>query len=111
DARAAEKYRGGKEPTYHKAGHIRGAVNFPVQPALEAPGAWKTKQELQAFSTDLAEEAEPIVSCGSGNSAWMKFVGLKAAGCEHLALFSGGFSEWIEDDANEVETGEGFERT
>lgn len=111
DARAAEKYRGEKEPTYHKAGHIPGAVNFPVQHALEAPGVWKTKQELQAFFSDLAEEEELIVSCGSGNSACMNFVALKEAGFEHLALFSGGFSEWIEDDANEVETGEGFERT
>src|SRR5699024_5715371 len=62
DARAAEKYRGEKEPAYHKAGHIPGAVNFPVQHALEAPGVWKTKQELQAFFSDLAEKEELIVS-------------------------------------------------
>lgn len=110
DARAAEKYRGEKEPTYHKSGHIPGAVNFPVQHALEGPGVWKTKQDLQTYFSDLAQEEELIVSCGSGNSACMNFVALKEAGFEHLALFSGGFSEWIKDDANEVETGNGSKR-
>src|SRR5699024_11781852 len=63
DARAAEKYRGAKGPTYHKAGHIPGAVTFPVQHALEAPGGWKTTQELQAFFSDSAEEEELVDSC------------------------------------------------
>ncbi|HLQ94821.1 MAG TPA: sulfurtransferase [Pseudogracilibacillus sp.] len=105
DARAAEKYRGDKEPNYHKAGHIPGAINFPVQHAFVEPGTWKKKQDLNEYFSDLAKEDELIVSCGSGNSACMNFVALKEAGYESLSLFPGGFREWIQDETNEVETG------
>lgn len=105
DARAAEKYRGDKEPNYHKAGHIPGAINFPAQHTFIEPGTWKKKQDLKEYFSDLAKEDELIVSCGSGNSACMNFVALKEAGYESLSLFPGGFREWIQDETNEVETG------
>lgn len=108
DARAAEKYRGEKELTYHKAGHIPGAINFPAQHAFVESGVWKDKYDLEEYFSDLAKEEELIISCGSGNSACMNFVALKEAGYEYLSLFPGGFSEWIQEDGNEVETGNRF---
>lgn len=106
DSRANERYTGEVEPKYKKAGHIPGAKNFHSKLAFNQKGLWKDKGALNEHFASLKEKDEIIVSCGSGNSACMNVVALKEAGFRNVKLYPGGFSEWIEDDKNEVETGE-----
>ena len=105
DSRAPKRYRGIEEPKYKKAGHIPGAKNFHAKTILDTNGKWKESSQLKQNFQDLDEEKQIIVSCGSGNSACMNYVGLKEAGFKHVSLFSGGFGEWIEDDKNMVAKG------
>lgn len=105
DSRAKDRYTGEKEPKYKKAGHIPGAKNYFSRDVLE-DGNWKEESELQNHFETIDKDKEVIVSCGSGNSACLNFVALKAAGYNDVKIYPGGFSEWISDDENEVATGE-----
>lgn len=105
DARAPERYEGITEPKYEKAGHIPGAVNYHAQNMFSTAGMWKSKVELEKHFTGLKRNHQLIVSCGSGNSACMNLVALKEAGYDQVSLYAGGFSEWIQDDRNDVATG------
>lgn len=104
DSRANARYTGEKETRYHKAGHIPGAKNYFSRDVLQ-DDMWKAEEQLKKHFDSLDESEEVIVSCGSGNSACINFVALKAAGFENVKIYPGGFSEWIKDDENEVATG------
>lgn len=103
DSRAYDRYTGEKEPKYKKAGHIPGAKNYFSRDVLD-DNLWKDASKLKEHFDRIDEEQEVIVSCGSGNSACLNFVALKAAGYDNVKIYPGGFSEWIEDDDNEVST-------
>lgn len=106
DSRAHKRYSGEVEPKYSKAGHIPGATNYHAKAAFTEDGLFKEQAQLQAHFKALHNKSEIIVSCGSGNSACMNLVALKEAGFEDVALYPGGFSEWIADEGNQVEKGE-----
>lgn len=105
DSRAYERFTGKVEPTYKKAGHIPGAKNYHSKLVLNEKGNWKSPEELKNHFNQLDPNEEIIVSCGSGNSACINLVALKNAGFKDVKIYPGGFSEWIEDDNNEVERG------
>lgn len=106
DSRAYDRFTGEVEPKYKKAGHIPGAVNFHAKHVFSDSGTWKSEKILKSHFESLQEKEEIIVSCGSGNSACLNVVALVAAGFDNVALYPGGFSEWINDDENEVAIGE-----
>jgi len=103
DTRDYERYAGIVEPKYLKSGHIPDAVNYETKDVLEADGKLKSQKSLNKHFSGLDKQEKIIVSCGSGNSAAVSYVALKAAGYEDVSLYAGGFSEWIADDENEVE--------
>ena len=107
DSRAENRYLGDFEPFYSKAGHIPGAKNFPWQAVLTEDGRWLKGEELQEHFSSLDKEEEVIVSCGSGVSACVNILALKAAGFKQVRLYPGSFSDWISYDENEIEIGEG----
>lgn len=104
DSRGYGRYSGKSEPKYKKAGHIPGAVNYEMKQSLNEDGMIKDRPALQKHFEAIPNEEKVVVSCGSGNSACVNVVALKEAGYENVALYPGGFSEWIEDDNNEVAT-------
>lgn len=103
DSREYQRYLGKVEPKYAKAGHIPGAENYHAAAVFTETGTFKEKAALKEHFKGLEGQDEVIVSCGSGASACMNLVALKAAGFDNVKLYPGGFSEWISDDANEVE--------
>lgn len=106
DSRTKERYLGDYEPLYSKAGHIPGAKNYPWQAVLSEDGKWLKGKALQKHFSDLDKDDEIIVSCGSGVSACVNILALKAAGYENVRLYPGSFSDWISYDENEIEIGE-----
>lgn len=106
DSRTKERYLGDYEPFYSKAGHIPGAKNYPWQAVLSEDGKWLKGKALQKHFSDLDKDDEIIVSCGSGVSACVNILALKAAGYENVRLYPGSFSDWISYDENEIEIGE-----
>jgi len=104
DSRNCERYSGQSEPKYKKAGHIPGAVNYETKNVIDKHGKIKDKKALEEHFKGIDTNEYVVVSCGSGNSAAVSMVALLEAGYENVALFPGGFSEWIEDENNQVET-------
>lgn len=104
DSRSYNRYRGEVEPKYKKAGHLPGAVNYETKQTRTESGMLKGKYALKEHFQSLDKSDKIAVSCGSGNSAVVNILALKEAGYQNVALFSGGFQEWISDDDNKVAT-------
>lgn len=95
DVRAPERYRGETEPIDPKAGHIPGAVNYPLAGNL-AKGHFRTGTELAERYRDFPEDG--VVSCGSGVNACHAALALVVAGRPMPAVYIGSFSDWSRRD-------------
>lgn len=106
DARAGERYRGEFEPVDPRAGHIPGAVSAATTGNLTADGRFLPAAELRERFTALGvrPDVPTAVYCGSGVTAAHEIAALEIAGFP-AALYPGSFSEWSNNDSNEVVTG------
>jgi thiosulfate/3-mercaptopyruvate sulfurtransferase len=108
DARDAARFSGESEPIDPVAGHIPGAVNFPLSRSLDASGCWLDPDALRlkwAPVLGALPGCEWAVMCGSGVTAChLAFSGLRA-GYQEPRLYAGSWSEWIRDPARAVGTG------
>jgi thiosulfate/3-mercaptopyruvate sulfurtransferase len=107
DARAPERYRGETEPIDPRAGHIPGARNAPFAGNLtDGPQpVFRPAADLRKRYAALgAEDAEPVVYCGSGVTACHDLLALHLAGLGG-SLYAGSWSEWSADESLPVKTG------
>jgi thiosulfate/3-mercaptopyruvate sulfurtransferase len=95
DVRASERYRGETEPIDPKAGHIPGAINYPLAGNL-AGGRFRTGTELAERYRDFPENG--VVSCGSGVNACHAALALVVAGRPMPDVYIGSFSDWSRRD-------------
>lgn len=95
DSRSYERYAGMKEPKYEKAGHIPGAVNYHAKQVFDEAGKWHHPTDLKKHFSALADKEKVVASCGSGGSACLNAVALLEAGFDDVALYPGGYSEWL----------------
>ena len=107
DARAGERYRGEFEPVDPRAGHIPGAVSAPTTANLDADGKFLSPAALREHFTSLGVRSDvpTAVYCGSGVTAAHEIAALEIAGFR-AALYPGSFSEWSNNDSNDVVTGD-----
>lgn len=92
DARAAERYRGDREPVDPKAGHIPGAINIPATMNLDETGRFLSSDALSDVYSGIPDDA--AVSCGSGVTACHDALAMVVAGRAMPVLYVGSFSEW-----------------
>ncbi|RDG31045.1 sulfurtransferase, partial [Streptomyces corynorhini] len=106
DARAAERYRGEREPVDPRAGHVPGARSAPTGENLASDGTFLPPDALRArFAALGADGSSPIgVYCGSGVTAAHQIAALALAGTD-AALFPGSWSAWSADPARPAATG------
>ncbi|WP_103565863.1 sulfurtransferase [Actinomadura rubteroloni] len=106
DARAAERYRGEKEPVDPVAGHIPGAVSAPTSDNVDESGCFLPSLALRERFAGLgATDAQHVGAyCGSGITAAHEVLALTIAGVP-AALYVGSWSEWITDPSRPVATG------
>ena len=107
DARAAQRFRGEREPIDPVAGHIPGAVNLPsgelAQPeggGLLDPAGLRARFAAVGVRDGVAVGAY----CGSGVTAAHEVLALEVAGYAG-ALYVGSWSDWIRDPDRPVATG------
>ncbi len=107
DARAAERYRGEVEPIDPAAGHIPGARSAPSAGNLDADGRFLPPEALRERFAALGADGErPVaVYCGSGVTASHGVAALALAGVA-AALYPGSWSQWSNDPARPVATGD-----
>jgi len=106
DARARERFAGEIEPIDIVAGHIPGAVNYPLTLNLTDKGTFKPVEELRTGFQNLAGDHDAnylVHMCGSGVTACLNLFAAELAGLENTRLYVGSWSEWIQDPARPVE--------
>ncbi len=100
DARAAERYRGEKEPIDPIAGHIPGAVNRFHGQNISPEGVLLPPDVLRAQFQSLIGSTPPenvVVYCGSGVTSIHHILAMELAGLPGARLYLGSWSEWIRD--------------
>lgn len=95
DVRAPERYQGEVEPVDPKAGHIPGAVNYPLSGNLDQ-GLFRQRDELRERYRDFPDDG--VVSCGSGVNACHAALALVVAGRPMPDVYIGSFSDWSRRD-------------
>lgn len=105
DARGADRYRGDTEPIDGKAGHIPGAINFPMTTNLDGP-RFKSPEELRSAyaAADIDTDTQVIMHCGSGVTACHNILAMEVAGLGRPDLYVGSWSDWSSSD-NPIATG------
>jgi thiosulfate/3-mercaptopyruvate sulfurtransferase len=107
DARAAERFRGLKEPIDPVAGHIPGAVNRFWQQNLLPDGRFKRADDLKREYEELLAGTRPDLAvhmCGSGVTACHNVFAMERAGLPGGRLYGGSWSEWCADRSRPVAT-------
>ncbi len=105
DSRAADRFRGVREPIDPIAGRIPGAVNAPHAGTV-ADGHFLPEQLLRQRFQQLLGPVPPehvIFYCGSGVTAARNLLGMAHAGLGLGRLYAGSWSEWITDPTRPVE--------
>ena len=95
DLRSPERYRGEVEPVDPKAGHIPGAVNYPLSGNLHE-GRFRASGDLAEVYRDFPDDG--VVSCGSGVNACHGALALVIAGRPMPDVYIGSFSDWSRRD-------------
>ena len=106
DSRAGERFRGEVEPLDKKAGHIPGAQCYFYKETLNEDGTMKTTEELKKHFSDLLQQEEIIVYCGSGVTATVNLLALVRAGRPDAKLYAGSWSDWSSYEDSPVATGD-----
>lgn len=108
DGRAEERFTGKVEPIDPVAGHVPGAVNFPISDNL-ANGYLLPQEEIRRrWDKRLAgrKPEEVVHMCGSGVAACFNLFCMEYAGLSGSRLYPGSFSEWIRDPERPIAIGE-----
>ena len=107
DAREADRFLGRAEPIDTVAGHIPGALSFPVSQSLGSDGKWLPPDKLtDEWVKILPERPEGawIVMCGSGVTACHLSFSAQRAGLAAPQVYVGSWSEWIRDPRRPIAT-------
>ena len=107
DARSKERYLGIKDMVDPIAGHVPGAISYPLGNNLDKRGCFKSSEELKLqFSKILGDiKTEGIISmCGSGITACHNILAMEIAGIKNVRLYVGSWSEWITDKNRPIAT-------
>ena len=110
DVRAETRYRGEANAMDPVAGHIPGAKSAYYAHNLDADGKFQSPEKLRKRFAALLENTKPeeaVFYCGSGVSLHHDLLALEHAGYAPGArVYIGSWSDWINDPARPVTTGE-----
>jgi len=107
DARDAARFHGQTEPIDAVAGHVPGAINYPLSRNLNEDGTWRSATELARCWQEILDGrpvAPLIAMCGSGVTACHLVLSAQIAGLAEPRVYIGSWSEWIRDPARPIVT-------
>jgi thiosulfate/3-mercaptopyruvate sulfurtransferase len=99
DARGTDRYRGDTEPIDAKAGHIPGAISFPITNNLDGK-MFKRRSDLRSTFSEagVGSDTAAIMYCGSGVKACHNILAMEVAGLGRPDLYVGSWSDWSSSD-------------
>jgi thiosulfate/3-mercaptopyruvate sulfurtransferase len=109
DARGLARFKGEVEPLDAVAGHIPGAKCTVFSDNLDSNGHFLDAERLRKrFAGQISQRPtdQVVAYCGSGVTACHNLFALSLAGYPLAKLYAGSWSEWINDPARPVATGE-----
>lgn len=109
DARGLARFKGEVEPLDPVAGHIPGAKCTVFSDNLDSNGHFLDTERLRKrFAGHINQRpTDAVVAyCGSGVTACHNLFAMSLAGYPLAKLYAGSWSEWINDPARPVATGE-----
>jgi thiosulfate/3-mercaptopyruvate sulfurtransferase len=109
DARDTARFLGQTEPIDTVAGHVPGAINYPLSRNLHDDGTWRSATELARCWQEIlaGRPVAPLIAmCGSGVTACHLVLSAQIAGLAEPRVYIGSWSEWIRDPARPIATTE-----
>lgn len=106
DVRTSDRYSGQVEPIDSVAGHVPGALNYPLQLSLEQSGRFKPGTHIRQGllgSLKPRPAKDVVYMCGSGVTACHTIFAAELAGLKGSKLYAGSWSEWIRDPSRPVD--------
>ena len=96
DARAAPRYRGEVEPIDPVGGHIPTAISAPWDGDVGPDARLLPRDSLRDHfaSLGIGDDSTVVTSCGSGVSATLHSLAMRAAGLPDPILYVGSYSDW-----------------
>lgn len=95
DSRENDRYQGIREPIDKIAGHIPGALNYPWKEVTDSKGYLLPQPQQSNRWSQLENNQEIMVYCGSGVTACVNLLSLELAGIHTGKLYPGSWSDWI----------------
>jgi len=108
DARDRSRYRGEANPLDPRTGHIPGARSLPCRENVTPDGTLMAVDELRERFLDAGvdDASDVILYCGSGVTACHDLLVFEHAGLGRGRLFVGSWSQYANDLARPVATGD-----
>jgi thiosulfate/3-mercaptopyruvate sulfurtransferase len=98
-----EAHYSGEMAFYARPGHIRSAVNIPMQALTDEAGRYRPLDEL-AVMFEGERDARYITYCGGGIAASSSAFIMSRLGFTNVAVYTASLQEWAADPANPMET-------
>lgn len=99
-----EAHYRGEMGFYARPGHIRSAINVPMQQLTDESGLYRPNAELAAvFEGD--RNARYIAYCGGGIAASSSAFIMTRLGFTDVAVYTASLQEWAADSTNPMDTG------
>ena len=99
-----EAHYRGEMAFYARPGHIRGAVNIPMQALTDDSGRYRPLDELAAMF-EGERNARYITYCGGGIAASSSAFIMTRLGFTDVAVYTASLQEWAADPANPMDAG------
>ncbi len=103
DVLPAAHYRG-EMGLYARPGHIRSAINIPMQSLTDESGRYRPHEELAAMH-EGDRNLRYITYCGGGIAASSTAFIMTRLGFTDVAVYTASLQEWAADSANPMDTG------
>jgi thiosulfate/3-mercaptopyruvate sulfurtransferase len=99
-----EAHYRGEMGFYARPGHIRSAINIPMQSLTDESGRYRPHEELAAMH-EGDRNLRQITYCGGGIAASSTAFIMTRLGFTDVAVYTASLQEWSADSANPMDTG------
>ncbi len=108
DARNRDRYEGAPDPFDPRFGHVPGAQSVPCRENLDEAGRLRPLEDVRAVfeAAGVRESVDVIAYCGSGVTACHDLLIMEWAGLGLGRLFPGSWSQYSNDPARPIATGQ-----
>ncbi|WP_018024922.1 sulfurtransferase [Corynebacterium ulceribovis] len=105
DTREPNRFRGLTEKLDFQAGHIKGAVNIPVDQLYNRRDGWASEDKVRTLFAEVGvtDASQAVLYSGSGLHSSLAIAAMHNVGMPGAANYIGGWSQWSVDASRPFE--------